>query len=51
MTMIDTADASGNGHNESLVGRAIRGRREQAFVCTKSGIAFDPAVSWKWHGS
>ena len=33
MTMIDTADAYGNGHNESLVGRAIRGRREQAFVC------------------
>jgi aryl-alcohol dehydrogenase-like predicted oxidoreductase len=43
MTMIDSADAYGNGHNESLVGRAIRGRREQAFVCTKFGIAFDPA--------
>ena len=33
MTMIDSADAYGNGHNESLVGRAIRGRRDQAFVC------------------
>ena len=43
MTMIDSADAYGNGHNETLVGRAIRGRREQAFVCTKSGIVFDPA--------
>jgi aryl-alcohol dehydrogenase-like predicted oxidoreductase len=43
MTMIDSADAYGNGHNESLVGRAIRGRREQAFVCTKFGIVFDPA--------
>jgi predicted aldo/keto reductase-like oxidoreductase len=29
MTMIDSADACGNGHNETLVGRAIRGRREQ----------------------
>ncbi len=43
MTMIDSADAYGNGHNESLVGRAIRGRRDQAFVCTKFGIVFDPA--------
>ena len=43
MTMIDSADAYGNGHNETLVGRAIRGRREQAFVCTKFGIVFDPA--------
>jgi aryl-alcohol dehydrogenase-like predicted oxidoreductase len=45
MTMIDSADAYGNGHNESLVGRAIRDRREQAFVCTKFGIVFDPAES------
>jgi aryl-alcohol dehydrogenase-like predicted oxidoreductase len=43
MTMINSADAYGNGHNESLVGRALRGRREQTFVCTKFGIAFDPA--------
>ena len=42
MTMIDSADAYGDGHNETLVGRAIRGRREQAFVCTKFGIVFDP---------
>ena len=43
MTMIDSADAYGDGHNETLVGRAIRRRREQAFVCTKFGIVFDPA--------
>lgn len=41
MNMIDTADAYGNGHNETLVGRAIAGRREQAFVATKFGIVFD----------
>lgn len=39
--MIDSADAYGNGHNETLVGRAIAGRREQAFVATKFGIVFD----------
>ena len=41
LTMIDTADAYGNGHNEILVGRAIRERRNDAFVATKFGIVFD----------
>ena len=41
LTMIDSADAYGNGHNETLVGRAIQGRRSQAFVATKFGIVFD----------
>ncbi|UCF66461.1 MAG: aldo/keto reductase [Acidobacteriota bacterium] len=41
LTMIDSADAYGNGHNELLVGRAIEGRRNQAFVATKFGIVFD----------
>ncbi|HET8708498.1 MAG TPA: aldo/keto reductase, partial [Pseudomonadales bacterium] len=41
ISMIDTADAYGNGHNELLVGRAIRGRRKDAFVATKFGIVFD----------
>ncbi len=41
MNIIDTADAYGNGHNETLVGRAIAGRRREAFVATKFGIVFD----------
>jgi aryl-alcohol dehydrogenase-like predicted oxidoreductase len=41
LTMIDTADAYGNGHNEILVGRAIRERRNDAFIATKFGIVFD----------
>jgi aryl-alcohol dehydrogenase-like predicted oxidoreductase len=41
MTMIDSADAYGNGHNERLVGRAVRGRRD-AFVASKFGIVFEP---------
>ena len=41
-SMIDTADAYGNGHNEQLVGRAVAGRRNEAFIATKFGIVFDP---------
>lgn len=41
LTMIDSADAYGNGHNEALVGRAIKGRRTEAFIATKFGIVFD----------
>ena len=32
--MIDTADAYGNGHNETLVAGAIAGRRQAAYVAT-----------------
>lgn len=42
MTMIDSADAYGSGHNERLVGRAVRGRRD-AFLASKFGIVFDPS--------
>jgi aryl-alcohol dehydrogenase-like predicted oxidoreductase len=38
--MLDSADAYGNGHNEALIARAIRDRRERAFVATKFGIVF-----------
>lgn len=41
MTIIDSADAYGNGHNERLVGRAVRGRPD-AFVASKFGIVFEP---------
>jgi len=41
VTLIDTADAYGAGHNEGLVGRAIQGRRRQAVIATKFGIVFD----------
>lgn len=34
---LDTADMYGWGHNERLVGEAIRGRRDEAFVATKFG--------------
>jgi len=41
MDLIDSADAYGAGHNELLIARAIKGRRDDAFVCTKFGIVYD----------
>ena len=38
-SLIDTADAYGNGHSEQLVGRAVASRRNEAFIATKFGIA------------
>jgi aryl-alcohol dehydrogenase-like predicted oxidoreductase len=40
---LDTSDIYGPFTNEELVGRAIRGRRNQFFVATKFGIVRDPA--------
>lgn len=38
VTMLDTADRYGFGHNEELVGGAIRARRGDAFLATKFGM-------------
>jgi aryl-alcohol dehydrogenase-like predicted oxidoreductase len=37
VTMLDTSDAYGNGHNEELVGRAIAKRRGSIVLATKFG--------------
>ena len=37
ITMLDTSDAYGAGHNEELVGKAIKGRRSQVLLATKFG--------------
>jgi aryl-alcohol dehydrogenase-like predicted oxidoreductase len=42
VTFLDTADAYGIGRNEELVGRAIRGRRQDFVVATKCGFVRDP---------
>jgi aryl-alcohol dehydrogenase-like predicted oxidoreductase len=39
LNFLDTADVYGSGHNETLIGKALQGRREQAFIATKFGIA------------
>jgi aryl-alcohol dehydrogenase-like predicted oxidoreductase len=42
VTMLDTADMYGPYTNEELVGQAIAGRRDEAFVATKFGVVRNP---------
>lgn len=42
MNFLDTADMYGIGENEKLVGRALRDRRDRAFLCTKFAVMRDP---------
>src|SRR5687768_14395548 len=37
INFLDSADMYGWGHNETLLGKALKGRREQAIVATKFG--------------
>lgn len=46
VTLLDTADTYGNGHNEELLAKALKGRREQAVVATK--FTFGP--NWEFIG-
>jgi aryl-alcohol dehydrogenase-like predicted oxidoreductase len=41
INLLDTADVYGEGHNEELVGRAIRDRRDEVVLATKFGITRD----------
>ncbi|MED3954656.1 aldo/keto reductase [Priestia aryabhattai] len=38
VTLLDTADVYGNGHNEELLGKALKGKREKAIIATKFGL-------------
>lgn len=40
---LDTADFYGTGHNESLIARAIKGKRDKAFISLKTGLCLAPA--------
>jgi aryl-alcohol dehydrogenase-like predicted oxidoreductase len=42
ITFFDTADIYGPHTNEELLGRALKGRREQVVIATKFGILRDP---------
>ncbi|HLJ41600.1 MAG TPA: aldo/keto reductase [Candidatus Acidoferrales bacterium] len=42
VTLLDTADVYGSGRNEQLVGKAIRGRRNEVIVATKFGNVREP---------
>jgi aryl-alcohol dehydrogenase-like predicted oxidoreductase len=46
VTLIDTGDFYGMGHNELLVGRAIAGRRDRVLLSVKFGALRAPDGKW-----
>jgi len=38
LTLVDTAEMYGDGRSERLVGEALAGRRDEAFVVTKVAL-------------
>ena len=46
VTLLDTGDYYGAGHNELLIGRALRDRRGQALVSVKFGALRSPEGAW-----
>ncbi len=47
VTLLDTGDFYGMGHNEMLIGEALRGRRRaEVQISVKFGALRDPAMGW-----
>jgi aryl-alcohol dehydrogenase-like predicted oxidoreductase len=46
VTLLDTGDFYGCGHNEMLIGRAIKDRRDQALLSVKFGAMRSPDGGW-----
>jgi aryl-alcohol dehydrogenase-like predicted oxidoreductase len=46
INLLDTGDFYGMGHNEMLLGRALKGRRDQALLSVKFGALRGPDGSW-----
>lgn len=46
VTLLDTGDFYGCGHNEMLIGRAIKGRRDRAMLSVKFGALRSPDGGW-----
>lgn len=46
VTLLDTGDFYDMGHNEALIGRAIRGRRERVRLSVKFGALRAPDGAW-----
>jgi aryl-alcohol dehydrogenase-like predicted oxidoreductase len=46
VNLLDTGDFYGMGHNELLVGRAIRGRRDKVLLSVKFGALRGPDGAW-----
>jgi aryl-alcohol dehydrogenase-like predicted oxidoreductase len=46
ITLLDTGDYYAHGHNEMLIGRALRDRRDKALISVKFGALRAPDGSW-----
>ena len=46
VNLIDTGDFYGMGHNEMLIGRALRQKRDQVLISVKFGAQRAPDGSW-----
>lgn len=46
VNLLDTGDFYGMGHNELLIGRALKGRRDQALLSVKFGAQRAPDGTW-----
>ncbi|MGI8771477.1 MAG: aldo/keto reductase [Acidobacteriaceae bacterium] len=46
ITLLDTGDFYGMGHNELLIRKAIEGRRDQVLLSVKFGALRDPRGGW-----
>ena len=46
VTLVDTGDFYGTGHNEMLIGRALRDRRDTALISVKFGAMRAPDGGW-----
>jgi aryl-alcohol dehydrogenase-like predicted oxidoreductase len=46
ITLLDTGDFYGSGHNEMLIGRALRDRRDRALISVKFGAMRSPDRQW-----
>lgn len=46
VSLIDTGDFYGHGHNEMLIGQALKGRRDNALLSVKFGAMRSPDGGW-----
>jgi aryl-alcohol dehydrogenase-like predicted oxidoreductase len=46
INLLDTGDFYGMGHNEALIGQALKGRRDQALLSVKFGALRTPDGGW-----
>jgi pyridoxine 4-dehydrogenase len=52
ITLLDTGDFYGMGHNEMLIGEAVAGRRREDYLLSvKFGALRDPVMGWSGYDS